>query len=41
LDRLYQTLGNTAAADQEFDVVEKLYQKSEDRVANNMSLRIH
>ena len=41
LGRLYQTLGNTAAADQEFDVVEKLYQKSEDRVAKNMSLRIH
>ena len=41
LDRLYQTLGNTAAADQEFDVVQKLYQKSEDKVAKNMSLRIH
>jgi tetratricopeptide (TPR) repeat protein len=40
LGRLYQTLGNTASADQEFDVVEKLYQKSEDKVAKNMSLRI-
>jgi Tfp pilus assembly protein PilF len=41
LGRLYQTLGNTAAADQEFDTVQKLYQKSEDKVAKNMALRIH
>jgi Tfp pilus assembly protein PilF len=41
LGRLYQMLGNTAAADQEFDVVQKLYQKSEDKVAKNMALRMH
>ena len=41
LGRLYQTLGNAAAADQEFEVVQTLYQKSEDKVAKNMALRIH
>jgi tetratricopeptide (TPR) repeat protein len=41
LGRLYQLLGNTTAADQEFDVVQKLYQKSDEKVAKNMLLRMH
>jgi Tfp pilus assembly protein PilF len=41
LGRLYQKLGNTGAADQEFEVVQQLYQESADKVAKNMALRLH